>query len=53
MLTIEKPTIPVKVSPKTKLVFALSLVLGGMFGSVLVFVRNAIAKRKDQAINTN
>lgn len=48
VLTIEKPTIPKKTSPKTKLVFALSVILGGMVGAVLVLVRSAIAKRKDQ-----
>ena len=48
VLTIEIPTIPKKVSPKTKLVLALSIVLGGMIGAVFVLVRSAITKRKDQ-----
>ena len=48
VLMIEKPTIPIKTSPKTTLVLALSVVLGGMIGFVLVFVRNAISMRKDQ-----
>ena len=53
VLTIEKPTIPEKVSPKTILVFALSVILGGMVGAVLVLVRSAIAKRKDQLTKAN
>jgi len=53
VLTMEKPTIPEKVSPKTLLVLALSVILGGMIGVVLVLVRSAIAKRKDQLTKVN
>ena len=48
VLTIEKPTIPKKSSPSTRLVLALSIILGGMFGVFLALLRSAIAKRKDR-----
>ena len=38
----------VKSSPKVSLILALSVVLGGMVGVFFIFVRNAIAKRKEQ-----
>ena len=48
VLTIEKPTIPKKVSTKTKLVLTLSVFLGGIVGAVFVLIRSAITKRKEQ-----
>ena len=47
-LTIQRPTMPEKVSPKSSLTLALSIVLGGMVGVFFVLVRNAITKRKEQ-----
>ena len=43
---IEKPTIPTITSPKLKIVLSLSVVLGGMIGTALVLVRNAISNVK-------
>ena len=48
VLNIQRPTMPKKVSPKSSLILAMSLVLGGMFGVSFVLVRNAITKRKEQ-----
>ncbi len=45
---IQRPTMPKKVSPKSSLILALSVVLGGMVGVLFVLVRNAIHKRKAQ-----
>ena len=47
-LTIQHPTMPKKVSPKSSLILAMSLVLGGMVGVFFILVRNAITKRKEQ-----
>jgi len=47
-LTIQRPTMPKKVSPKVSLILALSVVLGGMIGVFFILVRNAIIKRKEQ-----
>ena len=48
VLDIQRPTMPKKVSPKSSLILALSVVLGGMGGVLFVLVRNAIHKRKAQ-----
>ena len=39
---------PKKVSPKSKLILAMSLVLGGMIGMIVILVRDAIKKRKER-----
>lgn len=48
VLAIQRPTMPKKVSPKSSLILAMSLVLGGMVGVFFILVRNAITKRKEQ-----
>ena len=48
ILTIEKPSIPKKSSPKTIFVLALSAAFGGIIGLALLLVRNAAAKRKNR-----
>ena len=48
VLTIQRPTMPKKVSHKTSLILAMSLVLGGMVGVFFILVRNAITKRKEK-----
>lgn len=48
VLAIQRPTMPKKVSPKSPLILAMSLVLGGMLGVIFILVRNAITKRKEQ-----
>ena len=48
VLAIQRPTMPKKVSPKSSLILAMSIVLGGMVGVFFILVRNAIAKRKEQ-----
>ena len=48
VLVIQRPTMPKKVSPKSSLILAMSLVLGGMVGVFFILVRNAITKRKEQ-----
>ena len=53
VLIIQKPTIPIKSSLGNTLLLALSVVLGGMIGAVLVLVRSAIAKRQDQLTKAN
>ena len=47
-LAFQRPTTPKKVSPKSSLILAMSLVLGGMFGVFFILVRNAITNRKEQ-----
>ena len=44
VLAIQRPTMPKKVSPKTVLVLALSIVLGGMLGVFWVLIRSVIRK---------
>jgi len=39
---------PKKVSPKSSLILAMSVVLGGMVGVVFILVRYAIMKRKER-----
>ena len=48
VLTLQRPTMPKKVSPKSSLILAMSVVLGGMVGVFFIFMRNAIMKRKEQ-----
>lgn len=47
--SIQRPTFPIKISPKSSLILALSILLGGMAGVVSLLLRNAIRKRKGQA----
>jgi len=49
VLSIQRPTFPIKISPKASLILALSILLGGMAGVVSLLLRNAIRKRKGQA----
>ena len=49
VLSIQRPTFPIKISPKSSLILALSILLGGMAGVVSLLLRNAIRKRKGQA----
>ena len=48
VIAVRNPTMPKKVSPKSSLILAISLVLGGMVGVFFILVRNAITKRKEQ-----
>ena len=48
VLRIQRPTMPKKISPKSFLILAMSLVLGGMIGVFVILVRDAIAKRKER-----
>jgi len=50
ILAIQRPTMPEKVSPKSSLILALSVVLGGMVGVFFILIRNAITKRKEQLV---
>ena len=50
VLVIQRPTMPKKVSPKSSLILALSVVLGGMVGVFFILIRNAITKRKEQLV---
>jgi hypothetical protein len=45
VLAIQRPTMPILVSPKIQLILSLSVVLGGMIGVFFILVRNAITKR--------
>ena len=47
-LTIERPTVPKKISPRSFLILAMSVVLGGTVGVLFILVRNAITKRKER-----
>lgn len=46
VLSIQRPTMPEKASPKPSLILAVSAVLGGIIGVFFTLIRNAIAKRK-------
>jgi len=48
VFAIKRPTMPKKVSPKSSLILAMSVVLGGMVGVVFILVRYAIMKRKER-----
>ena len=47
VLSIERPSVPKKVSPKSSLILALSLVLGGFIGAAYVLIMNAIKTRRE------
>lgn len=46
VLSIERPTKPKKISPKTSLILALSIVLGGFLGVIFITIRNTIKNKK-------
>ena len=48
VLSIARPTMPEKTSPRSALVLAMSVVLGGIVGVFYIFLRNAIRNRKKQ-----
>ena len=48
VLSIERPSVPKKVAPKSSLILALSLVLGGFIGAAYVLIMNAIKTRREQ-----
>lgn len=46
LMKIGRPTFPVKTSPKTYLILALSIILGGLVGCAAVLLKNAIRNRE-------
>lgn len=44
VLAVQRPIIPEKVLPKSSLILAMSLVLGGMVGVIFILFHNAITK---------
>lgn len=46
VLSIARPTIPEKTSPKSALILVMSVILGGMAGVFYILIRNAVRKRK-------
>ena len=48
VFTIQNPTLPKKISPRSRLILILSILLGGMIGVSYVLISNAICKRKDK-----
>jgi len=46
ILTIDRPSMPIKISPKSILTIILSSILGGMIGGVCVLISNSISNRK-------
>ena len=48
VLSVQRPSVPKKVAPKSSLILALSLVLGGFIGAAYVLIMNAIKTRKEQ-----
>ncbi len=46
VLKIQHPKMPKKISPNVPLIFALSLILGGLVGVFFILARNAIKRRK-------
>jgi len=48
VLYIQRPSAPRKVAPKSSLILALSLVLGGFIGAAYVLIMNAIKTRREQ-----
>jgi len=50
VLTFQRPTMPEKVSPKSLLILAMSVIFGGMMGMFFIFFRNAVRKRKEQLV---
>ena len=49
VMALNPPTFPKKLSPKIKVTFVLSILLGGMIGVVFVLVNNLIRKRKESS----
>jgi len=47
-LSVQRPSVPKKVAPKSSLILALSLVLGGFIGAAYVLIMNAIKTRREQ-----
>ena len=50
--TVNRPTMPVKTSPNSKIILVLSLVLGSLTGVLFVFLRNAIQNRQGKIATT-
>ena len=48
VLSLQRPSVPKKVAPKSSLILALSLVLGGFIGAAYVLIMNAIKTRREQ-----
>lgn len=48
LFQVKRPTMPKKTSPRLSLLLALSLVLGGFLGAVIVLMRKAISSYRDQ-----
>ena len=48
VLSVQRPSVPKKVAPKSSLILALSLVLGGFIGAAYVLIMNAIKTRREQ-----
>ena len=48
VLSIERPSVPKKVAPKSSLILALSFVLGSFIGAAYVLIMNAIKTRREQ-----
>ena len=48
VLSIEHPSVPKKVAPKSSLILALSLVSGGFIGVAYVLIMKAIKTRREQ-----
>jgi LPS O-antigen subunit length determinant protein (WzzB/FepE family) len=46
VLIINRPTLPEKISPRSILILALSIILGGIIGVTYVLISNAICKRR-------
>ena len=51
VISIKRPSIPKKVSPKVLPILAFSVFLGGMAGVIYVLILNAIRKRKEHFAN--
>ena len=50
VLSVERPSVPKKVAPKSSLILALSLVLGGFIGAAYVLVMKTIKTRLEQLV---
>jgi len=48
VLSLQRPSVPKKVAPKSSPILALSLVLGGFIGAAYVLIMNAIKTRREQ-----
>jgi len=48
VLSVQRPSVPKKVAPKSSLILALSLVLGGFIGAAYVLIMKAIKTRREQ-----